>query len=111
LSAMRRLDFWTLVSIFTWLLLLGLLFLPVGSVLLSSFYDGTGAFTLANYVQFLSEPRFHEAFFNTLVVGFGGLAGALLLGSIMAFCISRFVIAGSRFVSLLAILALVSPPF
>ncbi len=108
---MSRLNFWTLVSIFTWLLLLGLLFLPVGSVLLSSFYDGAGNFTLANYIQFLSEPRFHEAFLNTLVVGFGGLAGALLLGSIMAFCISRFVIAGSRFVSLLAILALVSPPF
>jgi iron(III) transport system permease protein len=29
----------------------------------------------------------------------------------MAFCISRFHIAGGRFVSLLAILALVSPPF
>jgi iron(III) transport system permease protein len=35
----------------------------------------------------------------------------LLLGSIMAFCVSRFIIKGSRFVSLLAILALVSPPF
>ena len=108
---MPRLNFWTLVAIFTWLLLIGLLFLPVGSVLLSSFYDEAGNFTFGNYVKFLSEPRFHEAFFNTLVVGFGGLAGALLLGSIMAFCISRFVIAGSRFVSLLAILALVSPPF
>lgn len=108
---MPRLNFWTAVSILTWLLLFGLLFLPVGSVLLSSFYDQAGNFTLVNYVQFLSEPRFHQAFFNTLVVGFGGLAGALLLGSIMAFCISRFVIAGSRFVSLLAILALVSPPF
>jgi iron(III) transport system permease protein len=108
---MSRLNFWTLVSIFTWLLLLLLLFLPVGSVLMSSFYDGAGNFTLANYAKFLSEPRFHKAFLNTLVVGFGGLAGALLLGSIMAFCISRFVIRGSRFVSLLAILALVSPPF
>lgn len=108
---MPRLNFWTIVAIFTWLLLIGLLFLPVGSVLLSSFYDEAGGFTFANYVKFLSEPRFHQAFFNTLVVGFGGLVGALLLGSIMAFCISRFVIRGSRFVSLLAILALVSPPF
>lgn len=108
---MPRLNFWTLVSISTWLLLLVLLFLPVGSILISSVYDDAGNFTLANYARFLSEPRFHRAFLNTLVVGFGGLAGALLLGSIMAFCISRFVIVGSRFVSLLAILALVSPPF
>src|SRR5690606_29457632 len=48
---------------------------------------------------------------NTLIVGFGGLVGAIVLGSIMAFCISRFQIKGGRFVSLLAILALVSPPF
>lgn len=108
---MPRLNFWTLVSISTWLLLLVLLFLPVGSILISSVYDDAGNLTLANYARFLSEPRFHRAFLNTLVVGFGGLAGALLLGSIMAFCISRFVIVGSRFVSLLAILALVSPPF
>src|SRR5690606_22025948 len=92
-------------------ILLLLLFLPVGSVLLSSFFDQSGNATLENYWNFASDERFQRAFFNTLVVGFGGLAGALILGSIMAFCISRFQIAGSRFVSLLAILALVSPPF
>lgn len=108
---MRRFDFWTVVMILTWVLLLVLLFVPVGSVLVSSFYDQGGTFTLANYQKFFAEPRFRQAFVNTLVVGFGGLVGALLLGSIMAFCISRFVIKGSRFVSLLAILALVSPPF
>lgn len=108
---MKRFDFWTVVMILTWVLLLILLFVPVGSVLVSSFYDSAGNFTLANYQKFFAEPRFRQAFLNTLVVGFGGLVGALLLGSIMAFCISRFVIRGSRFVSLLAILALVSPPF
>lgn len=106
-----RPNFWTLVAIFTWALLILLLFLPVGSVLTSSLYDKSGQFSLANYATFFSEPRFFTAFVNTLVVGFGGLIGALILGSIMGFCISRFHIAGGRFVSLLAILALVSPPF
>jgi iron(III) transport system permease protein len=106
-----RFNFWSLVSIATWLLLLVLLFIPVGSVLVSSVFDNSNNITLGNYLQFLSEPRFHKAFFNTLVVGFGGLLGALVLGSIMAFCVSRFVILGGPFVSLLAILALVSPPF
>jgi len=108
---LRRFDFWTLVMLATWAILLLLLFLPVGSVLLSSFFDQSGNATLENYWNFASDERFQRAFFNTLVVGFGGLAGALILGSVMAFCISRFQIAGSRFVSLLAILALVSPPF
>ncbi|WP_105439369.1 iron ABC transporter permease [Neorhizobium sp. T25_13] len=108
---MSRLNFWSGVAIFTWILLALLLLLPVGIVLVSSLYDPAGDFTFGNYLTFLTETRFHRALLNTLVVGFGGLAGALLLGSIMAFCVSRFVIFGGRFVSLLAILALVSPPF
>ena len=108
---MPRFNFWTGVMICTWLLLIGLLFVPVGNVLLSSLYDQSGNFTFANYLKFLGESRFHNAFINTLVVGFGGLFGALLLGSIMGFCVSRFEIRGGKFVSLLAILALVSPPF
>jgi iron(III) transport system permease protein len=106
-----RPNFWTLIAIFTWALLILLLFLPVGSVLTSSLYDRDGQFSFTNYATFFSQPRFFTAFINTLVVGFGGLVGALILGSIMGFCISRFHIAGGRFVSLLAILALVSPPF
>ena len=108
---MLRPSFWTIATIATWALLILLLFIPVGSVLTTSLYDRAGNLTLANYAQFLSEPRFRTAFINTLVVGFGGLVGALVLGSIMGFCISRFHIAGGRFASLLAILALVSPPF
>jgi iron(III) transport system permease protein len=107
----RRLDFWTLVTFATWAMLLLLLVIPVGSVLLSSFVDRSGNTTLANYLNFVSDPRYQRAFLNTLIVGFGGLVGAIVLGSIMAFCISRFQIKGGRFVSLLAILALVSPPF
>ncbi|MDB5587481.1 MAG: iron transporter permease [Devosia sp.] len=108
---MPRFNFWTGVMVLTWLLLISLLFVPVGSVLLSSLYDQAGNFTFANYQKFFAETRFHQAFFNTLVVGFGGLVGALVLGSVMAFCVSRFEIRGGKFVSLLAILALVSPPF
>jgi len=108
---MMRLNFWTVVSILTWLMLLLFLFVPVGSVLISSLYDDAGGITTKNYHALFIDPRFHRAFINTLIVGFGGLAGALVLGSVMAFCVSRFVIAGAPFVSLLAILALVSPPF
>ncbi|MDB5554860.1 MAG: hypothetical protein JWL86_4844, partial [Rhizobium sp.] len=108
---MRLPSFWTFVLIFTWALLIGLLFIPVGSVLLSSLYDKDGGFTLGNYAKALGDERIQRAFVNTLIVGFGGLAGALILGATMAFCVSRFQIRGGKFVSLLAVLALVSPPF
>jgi len=106
-----RVSFWRLVSIFAWVILIALLVVPLGSVLLSSLQDQAGDFTLANYARFVETPRFRTAFVNTLIVGFGGLAGSLLLGSAMAFCMARIEIRGGRTVSLLAILALVSPPF
>jgi iron(III) transport system permease protein len=106
-----RIGFWTLVAAFAWLLLIVLLVVPLGSVLLSSLQDQSGAYTLANYVRFIETPRFRTAFLNTLIVGFGGLAGSMILGAAMAFLMTRVEIRGSRFVSLLSILALVSPPF
>lgn len=106
-----RIGFWTLASLLAWLILAVLLVVPLGSVLLSSVHDPSGGLTFANYERFFITPRFRTAFLNTLIVGFGGLAGSLVLGSIMAFCMARLEIRGSRLISLMAILALVSPPF
>ena len=108
---MRVPGFWTLVLIFAWALLFLFLFIPLGTVLVASFLDKAGEVTLANYATFMGSARLQKAFVNTLVIGFSGLAGALILGTIMAFCISRFQIRGGRIISMMAILALVSPPF
>ncbi len=108
---MRIPGFWTLVLIFAWTLLFVFLFIPLGTVLVASFIDKVGEPTLNNYITFIESTRLRRAFVNTLIIGFAGLGGALLLGTIMAFCLTRFEIAGSRFVSMMAILALVSPPF
>jgi iron(III) transport system permease protein len=106
-----RPDFWIFVAVAAWAILALLLLAPLGLVLVSSFRDESGQLTLANWQRLFSTARYFNAFVNTLIVGFGGLAGALLLGSIMAFCMARIRIAGGRLVSMLAILALVSPPF
>lgn len=106
-----RPDFWTLVAVGAWAILIVLLLIPLGLVLVSSFRDESGQLTLANWQRLFTSTRYFNALINTLIVGFGGLAGALLLGSVMAFCMARIHIAGSRLVSMMAILALVSPPF
>lgn len=106
-----RPDFWSFVALAAWAILTLLLLLPLGLVLVSSFRDESGQLTLANWQRLFSSARYFNAFVNTLIVGFGGLAGALLLGAVMAFCMARIRIAGGRLVSMLAILALVSPPF
>lgn len=106
-----RPDFWTLVAVAAWAILIVLLLIPLGLVLVSSFRDESGQLTLANWQRLFTNARYFNALVNTLIVGFGGLAGALLLGSVMAFCMARIRIKGGRFVSMMAILALVSPPF
>ena len=44
-----RLNFWTVVSILAWLILIVLLVIPLSSVLQSSMQDAAGNFSLATY--------------------------------------------------------------
>ena len=89
-----------------------LLFLPIGKVLLLSFVDAeSGQYTLANYIKILSHKYYLTALKNTLIVGALGMLGACLLGIPLAYCMSRYQIPGKAFISTLAVLALVSPPF
>lgn len=106
-----RTDFWTLVGAGAWAILILFLLLPLGAVLASSLRDESGAFSFENWRSLFASARYFNAFVNTLIVGAGGLLGALLLGATMAFCTARLHIVGGRLVSMLAILALVSPPF
>jgi len=107
----RAPGFWTLTPWFAWAILLVFLILPLGAVLTSSLRGETGGLSFENWARLFSSQRYLTALVNTLIVGAGGLAGALLLGGTMAFCLSRLHIRGARAASMLAILALVSPPF
>ena len=108
----RRFDIWT------WAMLLGfavvgvLLVWPLWSILAASFTDNrTGVFTLNNYVSVLTRPLYQTALVNSLIVSFGGMAGALLLGVPLAILTTRYRIVGRDLLSTFSVLALVSPPF
>ena len=89
-----------------------LLVWPLSSIFIASFLDNaTRAPTLANYARVVGEPFFQAAFGNSLLVGAGGMLGAMLLGIPMAVLTTRYVIAGRDVLATLAVLALVSPPF
>ena len=108
----RGLDFWTLVTIAIVVMLGTLLILPIASVFLVSFFDAeTGAFTLNNYREVLTRNYYLRGLQNTLFVGLMGTLGACLIGVPLAFFTARFRIVGRSFISTLAILVLVAPPF
>ena len=112
MTARRAPGFWTVVLLVAVAIVFLLLVWPLSSILSASFIDNaTRAPTLANYAKVLGQPFFQTALVNTLLVGIGGMAGAMLLGIPLALLTTRYVIAGRDFVATLAVLALVSPPF
>jgi iron(III) transport system permease protein len=85
---------------------------PLGRIFAASLIDNrSGEVTLGNYARVLGQPFFQTALLNSLIVGVGGMAGAMLLGVPLAVLTTRYVIAGRNLVATLAVLALVSPPF
>ncbi len=107
-----RIDIWTFVLIAAWVILIALLIWPLSSVLHASLLDNeTGAFSLIHYIEIATVKAYQRAIGNTLLAGFGGMAGALLLGVTLAFVTTRFHIYGRALIQTLAVVALVSPPF
>ncbi len=107
-----RYDLWTFVLIAAWVILLILLIWPLSSILRASLLDNeTGAFSFVHYVQIFTTKVYQRAIGNTLIAGFGGMAGALVLGVTLAFVTTRFHIYGRALIQTLAVVALVSPPF
>jgi ABC-type Fe3+ transport system, permease component len=107
-----RFDLWTLVLIAAWAILLLLLVWPLSSILRASLIDNeTGAFSLVHYVDIFTVRAYQRAIGNTFIAGFGGMAGALVLGVTLAFVTTRFRIVGRPLIQTLAVVALVSPPF
>ena len=107
-----RPGFWTIVLAMAFLVVGTLLIWPLSSVFTASFLDNaTRAPTLDNYAKVLGRPFFQAALLNSLIVGVGGMVGAMLLGIPLAALTTRYVIRGRNLLSTLSVLALVSPPF
>lgn len=103
---------WRGVQIAVWLVLALLLAWPLSGILRASLTVGVdGQLGLGNFITVFSQPRHLRAIGNTLLVGVGGMAGALLLGIPLAFLVVRVRLRGRTAIQTLAVLALVSPPF
>ncbi len=105
------------------LLLLGLVVtlvwlnvVPVGMLVWSSFLDSPrpgseGQFTLENYVNAYVDEDLSDLFVNTFVFTFGCMGTSLVLGSLLAFLITRTDTPLRRWLPLLIIVPIVFPPF
>lgn len=83
---------------------------PVYTILRESF-SSEGAFSLANYVRFFSSRYFLHTLYNTLAISALVTVGAVALGFLFAFAITRTPIPAKNFFMLVSILPLITPPF
>ncbi len=105
-------DFWTLVTILGYIIVILFLVFPLFNIFKSSFLDKeTGLLSLSNYREFFSKPYYTGTILNSLIVSFGGTLGALVFGIPLAFFSSRYKIWGKTILATLAVLSLLSPPF
>ena len=109
---MRALD----PTVLVWLVLAAvLIFLVVNPLLrlvLTSFQAAdTRAFTVANYIEAYSRPRYIEALRNSLMLGAAVSALTLLFAVPMAWAISRTDMPGKHLIRLGAFGAFVTPPY
>lgn len=110
MRAVHGLDVWKIVQALVWAMLAVLLAWPLSGIVRASLL-AHDHFGLGNFVEVFSQPRHLRAIGNTLLVGAGGMVGAMVLGVTLALLVVRVRLRGRAAIQTLAVLALVSPPF
>lgn len=108
----RLFDFWNVVRIISFLLLIVLLVYPFSAMIKESFISAeTGGLTINNYFEFFKYPYYYQTLLNSLSVVVAATIMSILIGLPMAFITSRYNIWGKSLLNIMIILSLLSPPF
>jgi iron(III) transport system permease protein len=103
-SALREKGTW-LIAAPVLLVLFWTVVFPNLRVVAGSFENG-----LEYWRRFIGSPTDMEALRNTLIIGFGSVLAALLIGIPVAFLLSRYEFRGRRLLSVIATLPAALPP-
>lgn len=107
----NSLNFWNYISVGSFLLLFIFLIYPFSSLFMESVRSSEGAFSLRTYINFFRLPYYFNTLKNSFIVCTLATLFSVLVGLPMAYITSRFHIAGKKFINLMVILSLLSPPF
>lgn len=110
-NPMDRLNFWTIVTIIGFILILTFIVYPFSHLLLHSFIMEDGSISFAQYAAFFQSKYYLRTLLNSVLVSSSATVLALLIGLPMAYFTARYRIVGKSVVDHLCILAMLSPPF
>ena len=106
-----RWSVWTLITLMIFLVMCVCLFYPMIKLFVSAFRDSNDSWTLANFARFFSKPYYYKSLFNSIRVTITVTVICCLIGIPMAYVMANYDIRGKRFVEILIIVSLLSPPF
>lgn len=107
----RRWDVWSAVTGLSFLVLGGLLLVPLGKLLWASVVAEGGGLTLRHYAEFLGRPYYSRTIGHSFLVSGLVTAAALTVAVPLAWVVARVDLPGKPLLRTLVVLPLVSPPF
>jgi iron(III) transport system permease protein len=87
-----------------------LMLLPIGAIFVTSLYNELGL-TLRNYLEVFTEEAYLKAIWNTLVVSFWVGVISVLIGSLLAWLVTRTDLPWKKGIRALVMASFVTPPF
>lgn len=104
-----RFDLWNIVTIIAFFVLVGFLIYPMWSTVEASLAVSDTSSPFANYQKVFFGTYYRTALFHTLFVGSLSVLGAALIGTVLAYIVTRTNIPGKSFIRVFATLPLVLP--
>lgn len=107
-----QLDFWFWVKVLVVVVMLLFLIYPFGTLVTRSFfYNKTEGFTLENYIKFFTKKYYYTTLGRSLFVSIVTTCTTLVIGVPMAYIMSRYNVFAKKYLHILIIMSLMSPPF
>lgn len=107
----KQWDFWSWVTCFVYLFLLAFIVYPLFSLLINSFFNDKGVFSLENYANFLKLKYYYIALWNSFKVSALTTVFSILIGVPLAYVMTRYNIRFKGLIQIMVIMSLLSPPF
>ena len=112
ITILKKMDFWTYVTIIITFVFTLFLVYPLFSLFLSSFKDiKTDAWTLNNFIRFFTKKYYYSTLINSFVVTTSVTILAVLIGTPLAYCMKMYNLKGKRIIEILIIISMMSPAF
>ncbi len=105
-------NFWFWVKIAVVAVMLIFLIYPFLTLITRSFFSSkVEGITLANYIRFFTKKYYYSALGRSLFVSIAATASTLLIGVPMAYLMTRYNVFLKKYIHIIIIMSLMSPPF